>query len=655
MTKYVLNKKLHTLLALLTAALLGGCGESTNIEAENGGMVTSCSSLLNVTCVTGRLIDDAVYNVDYECASTNGSVRSVTAIDGSFSCPSGSEVTFSLINPENDEFRIELGSVVVRLPAQIYGENSPTPVYFYVTPRHLAGDLEGSALAVRSINITRLLQTLSTDPIDADQSGFLPTRTVRISDDDKRKIDADTMIESLAFSSAVSSTPASPDAGTFDFAAKDLLTAAGKFPLISRAQAETALTKGVYSTMAGMYSMPGGSVLSLGALSPGSAVTTADTGAMVGYDISAGKTFLGALYALVDRRGRTIASGVYSYGIATGESWSIWSAPKPMQLASTGTTRGNLPYWPLDGDLTQLELDLLGAGDATKKVKFTQGIMLREAIAGSARVYSNLFKESGTATQYGKWDLVDTVSPSPYVNGGAYTLQHTQAVAPLMNPDIWTDDVITFPLPITVTIFNRDYNNGACDGTPGCKMAELKMVILKDGNIISDRYGSCGVGVDPDTLLVDGNPAEQEIPLGVVANALDTLQDGTNSSIKTLNLLVMLPDDARMNETLSVEPGFEEYLPYLQFGSNLGDYSVLRVDGTDPFDMYGLCTSALAIGGFCSTVGSFHPGVATWLNGYTFMRTLNLIEQEPTPPEVEDLIYNMGGLMTSERTPGCPL
>ncbi|MCC2637314.1 MAG: hypothetical protein K0Q68_1033 [Moraxellaceae bacterium] len=653
MTKYVLNKKFHTLLALLAATLLGGCGESTNIEAENGGMVSSCSSLLNVTCVTGRLIDDAVYNVDYECASTNGSVRSVTGIDGSFSCPSGSEVTFSLINPENDEFRIKLGSVAVRLPAQIYGENSPTPVYFYVTPRHLAGDLEGPTLAMRSINITRLLQTLSTDTIDADQSGFLPTRTIRISDDDKRKIDADTTVEYLAFSSADADTPALPSAGTFDFAAQDFLTAVGKFPLISRAQAEIALTKGVYSTMAGIYSMPGGSVLSVGALNPGSAVTTADTGAMVGYDISAGKTFLGALYALVDRRGRMIATGVYSYGVATGDSWSIWSAPKPMQLASTGTERNNLPYWPLDGDLTQLELNLLGSGDGTKKVEFTQGLMRRESIAGSAKVYGNLFKEAGTASQYGRWSLVDTISPTPYLTGGAYTLQHTQAVAPLMNPDIWKDDVITFPLPITVTIYNRDYSNGACDGTPGCKMAELKMVILKDGNIISDRYGSCGVGVNPDTLLVDDNAAKPEIPLGVVANALDSLRDGTNSSIKTLNLLAMLPDDVRMNETLSVEPGFEEYLPYLQFGSNLGDYSVLRVDGTDPFNMYGLCTSALAIGGFCSTVSSFHPGVATWLNGYTFMRTLNLIEQEPTPPEVEELILNMGGLMTSERTPGC--
>ena len=99
MNGFVIQKSLIGALLVLATLFINGCGESTNIQGNNNGVVTSCSSLLGVSCVTGRLIDDAAYNINYECdSSAGGKVKSVTASDGSFSCPNGSKVTFSLDN-----------------------------------------------------------------------------------------------------------------------------------------------------------------------------------------------------------------------------------------------------------------------------------------------------------------------------------------------------------------------------------------------------------------------------------------------------------------------------------------------------------------------------------------------------------------------------
>lgn len=658
MSDYLRNTTLGGAVALLATTLLSGCGESTNIKPENAGVVSACSSLLGAACVSGRLIDDAAFNVNYECASPAGTVRSLTAEDGSFSCPNGSQATFALVNPDKPEFRITLGSVTVTAPARIYGDSSSIPVYFYVTPRTLAGDPMGAPLSDRALNITRLLQTLSTDTADAS----LPTRRIVIADDDKRRITATTKVDTNVFSASIAPFPSAPSAGSFDEAIKPFLTSLAdpaRQQLIGATAAAEALYKGIYSTVAGFYLVPGGSVLSLGSISPITEETNANTGSMVGSEVGSGKTFVGSLYALVDRRGRVIGNGVYSFGspaVAT-QGWALWSDPQPMDLTSSGSVRNGLMAWPVDGDLTAMVAALGGAADAGKQLRITQGTMTREAIAGSAFVYENLFKEAGSNNLYGRWSLGTASSPAANITDGAYTFERTVSVAPLMNPALWPDAPGDFPLPITVSIFNSDYESAACNpggGTKtGCKIADLRMVILKDGNIISDRYQDCGANVDPETLVVNGDVSKVELPLGTVANILGNLRD-SSGAIKTMTLLAMLPKDARLNDSMTVVAGFEQYIPYLQFGSNLGENSLLRVDaGSNQFQLYGYCSAKLVTDGLCSNTGldRFQPGIATWANNYTFMRAIKANRADPAAAATKILKDNAGGLLKAVRTP----
>ncbi|HET8729532.1 MAG TPA: hypothetical protein VFM34_00265 [Moraxellaceae bacterium] len=653
-----LARQLTVIASLVLAMLLSGCGgEKTNIQGTAGSQVQSCSSLLGVTCVSGRLIDDAASNVDYECGlSGGGTVRSVTAIDGGFTCPNGSVVTFFLGNPAstNVDDRILLGQVTVERPAMIYGDSPTIPVYFYVTPRMLAGDGGGGGFSVRAINIARLLQTLSTDTTDADQSGYLPTRRVIISDTDKLQILASRFPNGLDFGQPAATDPSNPPTGTFDYSIKTYLQSlpeSSRQQLVSSTIAITALGKGNNSTTAGMYLVPGGSVLSTGSLDPVNQTLSADTGAMVGTDFGNAKQFVGSLYVLADRRGRTIGHGIYSYGTPVApDPWQVWSDPQPMQLTETGNSYSSMPVWPIDNSLKQFRFALLGSNDTGSYVNLTQGNIIRQAVAGSSTSYTNLFQESSTPDVLGTWSLEQ--GTNTYISNGAYTLEHTVSVAPLMNPDLWNSSVVTFPLPITVTLWNQDYTNSAC--TRGCRVADIRMTILQDGNIISDRFDDCGANVDPQSLVYNNDPSKQEIPLGVVANILNTLLDEGTTPLKTMTLLAMLPNDTRLNDSMVVQTGFESYVPYVQFGSNLGENSLLRVDGNvNKFQTYGYCSNDFAQLGLCAYPNTFQPGVATWLNGLTFMKAIKANKVAPTDPATQALSVNIGGTMTAApRT--CP-
>lgn len=646
--------------SIAMAMVLSGCGESTNIQPKTAGTVSACSSLLGVTCVTGRFIDDAAFNVDYECDSPSGTVRSVTAEDGSFACPNGSEVTFSLTNPDDSEQSIILGSVKVLSPAKVYGDSPTFPLYFYVTPRTLAGDAVGSGISTRAINITRLLQTLSTDPIDADLSDNLPSRRVIISDDAKRKITAATKVTEDAFSLAIAADPAVPADGTFDYAIRPFLVALAdpaRDVLIAAAPASASLYKGLYSTSAGFYLVPGSILFFDADFDPTALTTSADIGAMVGYNLGSGETFIGSLYSLVDRRGRIISNGFYSYGTPpSGETWALWSDPQPMDLSSSGTTRDGFAAWPVDGDLTKMQFALRGA-DAGAFVRLSRGVMRREAVAGSAKVYENLFEETGSADLFGRWTLGTSGSAASFITDGAYTFERTVPVASWVNPDLWQDsEVGNFPVPVTVSIYNSDYDNAACNTTPGCKMAELRMLILEDGNIISDRYQTCGANVDRATLVVNGDTSRVEVPLGTVASITDATQDETDSVIKTMSLLAMIPNDASLNDftnpLLNIQPGFASYLPYLQFGANFGDNSLLRIDGAvNRFQMYGVCTAQQALRGLCTAAGELQPGMATWINNYTFAQAIKA--NKTGSAAFASLKVNSSGLLRATRST-CP-
>lgn len=653
---FVIQKLLIGTLLAFAALLMNGCGESTNIQGNNTGVVTNCSSLLGVSCVTGRLIDDAAYNVNYECdSSSGGKVKSVTANDGSFSCPNGSDATFSLDNPENPDVSLRLGSVTVRQPAKIYGDQPLIPVYFYVTPADLAGETSN-----RLLNIVRLLQSISTDTTPAQ----LPSRRVIISDSVKSALTAE-LVDAIDFNSAIASDPASlnpeTDSNTFDYKIKPYLDSIGVDSLISRSEAELFVKKGFNSTVAGMYVVPGGSILSTGnATDPNNAKFNADTGAIVGYD-GANKTFVGSLWALVDRRGRLLASGIYSYEEApSGSAWSIWSNPKPMELVSPST-------WPSDKDLSGTVFQLLNSDGSSTGLNFkiAQGKLIREAVAGSSNIFLNLFDETAASGDLGVWGLVN--GTTPVISNGAYTLEHTLPVATWMNPEIWNSSTnpIDFPLPITVTFFNRDHSSSSCeDGSTnlnhlGCKMGTLRMVILDDGNIVSDKYGKCGRDgtgtIDPDSLTYSNG--DQEIPLGVVANSLklDT-QDGTGSTVNVMTLMALLANPAQLSGALDTVPAYDSYFKYLQFGSNLSENSLLRVDGSGPnkYQAYGSCSYDLENLMSC-VAGSLAPNTASWVNPYTFIQAIHASQADtPDSAEISKLNNNAGGRMEMKLTTDCP-
>lgn len=252
--------------------------------------------------------------------------------------------------------------------------------------------------------------------------------------------------------------------------------------------------------------------------------------------------------------------------------------------------------------------------------------------------------------QLGTWTMGSLDGTVTNVSNGQYTLEHTLEVATLMNPDIWGS--VTFPLPITVTIYNRDFSNTSCVGGRGCKMADLRMVILQDGNIISDRYKACGADVNPETLVVAADPTRQEIPLGVVASSQSGFADSSSTTIKAMVLLAMLPGDYRLNDTMAVTPGYEQYLPYLQFGSNLrASHSVLRVDaGANQFQMYGTCDNVSASRGLCALPGFFQPKMGSWINGHTAMRLLQASDNNAPAATITTLAVNSEGYMEAKRT-----
>jgi hypothetical protein len=264
-------------------AITGAClaltscgGWSNNLSDPSTADATSCSSL-GVTCVTGRLVDDVAYNVNYECGLSSGTkVQSVTGTDGSFSCPAGSLVTFSIINPDHKtdtDKKIVLGQADVISPANLYNassssSSSSTPtVYTYLTPRNLASDTSGAtSFSTTTINIARLLQTLGRDP-NASTEGT-PAHRVVLDDNDKRQLTNLAANITLAdFGLPAASDPTNPAPGTFDSKVASYLLSLPdpqKHVSISQDAAVAVLQHGIYSFAAGMYTVPGSAVTTSG-------------------------------------------------------------------------------------------------------------------------------------------------------------------------------------------------------------------------------------------------------------------------------------------------------------------------------------------------------------------------------------------------------
>ncbi len=704
---YFTNRCLRAVFPVVAGVLLASCeGETSNLPDPIVGPVTKCSTLANTTCIPGRFIVDAVQDLDYEC----GKVRSRTELDGFFSCPKDSEATFSLIQPDvplSEAKRITLGSVTIRRPAAICVVRPPTendegedcsgrpPMYVYVTPIDLAPN---NALAQN--NITRLLQTLSTDnnttiPLNS------PARRVVLSQDDKEKLSGlSQSIVANDFSKPASTTlpgdPAYPDVLSFDEIVQPFLTMlpAGRNTLISSSAADVALTRGVASTLAGMYVTPNLFSVCSGGDDCNDAGLTGSTGTT-----AADSRLIGAIWSLVDRKRRTVGGGVYSQGVAS-LPLNSFSDPKPMALLPGSFEQSHgVPLWPRTGNLNGLSVqlhDLVGnePGPATnKQLILTQGRMERGAVAGTATIYRNLFGDNpdASASPLGQWKLVDSISPSnnicPVGSGAGsapciensvhkttYTLIHNPAVATTLDPAFWhnfqglaSSPTIKFPLNIKA-VFKNSKLDGSGNLTSASResLGTVYFTILADGNIVTNlNYDpsaatkNCNADLDLDTLQEPGG--FQEYSMGTVMSITETL--GTDFPPKTVFMtpLFILPDAYAIHGAK---------LPGIQAGSNIERSFAIRIGAGSGFSSHADFLKSHSVirlrngdsisGGTCANEKgcvSLTPDTAEWINQWRTLRASWSSSNEPSPtnpgPITKQLVYDSLGIVETGPVAGC--
>ncbi len=544
---------LHLLILFIGSALLGGCGESTNLADPNEIVSTSeCSDLESandtLTCVPGYFVNDAVANLNYSC----GKVNAVTDVAGKFTCPAGSMVEFSLLNPDDTSDtakKIVLGELLVKSLPKKYSSNTA----LYITPKDF-GDTYAN-------NIVRLLQTLRQDDGVSDE---MPTRKVTLLDEDKKKLThLVTSVTAADFALAPSD---------FNALLQPYLDSLSPTKtLISVSQANIFLKKGIHASVAGSYFVPV-YLLTVG-FRPGNASYDGDYGGIRG--ISASDYLLAATWNLVDRKGRVAGFGVYSTGPVDlpGVTDAEYNACKLLIFTSCAyqpprNTLRQIPdggllwsNWIDDGSwrFSYNLTDASGNALPANIFSFTSGKMDRGAIAGSPFLYKMIFDETyQSEIELGHWRLIGSPDFSA-ASDTSFTITRLRGIAPSLDSRFWDPVKLTFPLDAKLTFLQDD------KVTP---LATLRILIMSDGNIVSNIHGRCGDGLDSNSLKYSNGDAE--FPLGVVAQAFDAKNAGGRTYITPM---ILVPDDDL----------FPAILRNVQVGTANGAAAVrMRVDKADP-------------------------------------------------------------------------
>lgn len=633
-----ISKIIRVAVGLASVGLIISCGESTNLADPSTAVSTQCTDE-NGLCVAGRFIDDAVYNLDYEC----GKVKGKTGLDGSFSCPLGSQVTFLIKNPKDVSSapkQIVLGEIAVQKPAFL---GATIKTFFYVTPQKLFTD------RVQKLNMVRLLQALSDNPDSADSPAYI----IFLSDMNKEKLAslaASLKPEDFKLPISTSADPAPPSAGSFDELVKPLLDAfTPAKTLISESKASEYLQRGINSSYAGVYTSPAGILASV--------VLNRDTGGMTGSNTADNKNFIATLWSVVDRKGRVMGGGVYSYEAAATLNHLLTTNPKPMELQALGTPGvAQTPAWPNSANLSGLAFSLRDENKAAidAELMITQGVIDREAIAGTdtpgpngARsIYRNLFDEMDAPLgRLGRWKLKESAGQTIAPDDTVYSLVRSAPAAPALDPDLWRVIAPSLPLNLALTFYNSDVAP-PCDTTNGCTMDVIKVSILADGNIVSDLNGDCNAGIDKDTL-VDA-ASQQELPLGLVQNIFQSRPNDLPKNATFMTLALIVPNRTPYDTNA--------YLPYAQFLTNFGVGVMLRVDDGSIADQYQLHSSSTNADGTTYTAQT-----AGWTNYFAFLRAIYAADPDRNPntedalPEAAGLEKNSGGYVHSALVtgPGC--
>lgn len=624
-----ISKIIRVAVGLASVGLIISCGESTNLADPSKAVSTQCTDE-NGLCVAGRFIDDAVYNLDYEC----GKVKGKTGLDGSFSCPLGSQVTFLIKNPKDVSSapkQIVLGEIAVQRPAFL---GATIKTFFYVTPQKLFTD------RVQKLNMVRLLQALSDNPDSADSPAYI----IFLSDMNKEKLAslaASLKPEDFKLPISTSADPALPSAGSFDELVKPLLDAfTPAKTLISESKASEYLQRGINSSYAGVYTSPAGILASV--------VLNRDTGGMTGSNTTDNKNFIATLWSVVDRKGRVMGGGVYSYESATPNQL-LSTNPKPMELQALGTPGvAQTPAWPNSANLSGLAFSLRNENKAAidAELMITQGVIDREAIAGTdipgpsgARsIYRNLFDEmTAPLGRLGRWKLKEGLTQTIAPDDTVYSLVRSAPAAPALDPDLWRVIAPSLPLNLALTFYNSDVTP-PCDTTNGCPIGDpVRVTILTDGNIVSDIDSDCNATIDKDTLVDDVSlPGEQqELPLGLVQNIFQSRANDLPANATFMTLALIVPNRTPYDTNA--------YLPYAQFLTNFGVGVMLRVDdGAGQYQLHSSSTNADGTTYTAQTAG--------WTNYFAFLRAIYATNN--ALPEADGLEKNSGGYVHSALVTG---
>ncbi|MDQ8036255.1 MAG: hypothetical protein REI12_02460 [Pedobacter sp.] len=581
-----------SLIVVLAALLVSACGESTNLkDPKEIVSTTDCDELADadsdVTCVPGYFIDDVVENLNYSCDKVN----SVTNVAGGFSCPAGSKVEFSILNPDDTSStakKIVLGSITVKRLAKASADAA-----LYITPMDF-----GSQSAK---NIVRLLQTLRDTNSVPDA---LPSRTIKLLDADKKKLTF------LASSISAANFSISDD-DDFEALFAPYLVAISKSPMIGVGRADFFLKKSIHSVAAGAYSVPG-YTLTLG-YRPTSGSSDGDVGGIRG--ISDTTFFLGATWNVVDRKGRITGFGVYTSGPkATDDKCKLLLPVDCTSVLERNILRqknGSLNWTPWDttSGKWQLSYDVLDSsspGTVPGVFSFTQGEVDRGAVAGTPNVYAAIYGQTVTSDSnlLGRWKLIGTPDFSSPTDT-SFTITRTRTVAPTLDPSFWDTTKITFPLKIRLNFLKAD---------KASTIGSLRVLVLEDGNVVSNLQNKCGNGLNTETLQYSNG--SKEFPLGTVAQIFSANND--SGGRRYIAPIILIPGDDQFADMQNIQIVVADgQVGSVRLRVDSGSSSAyLKMYADSAFDSAGNARDQDTSAEWANAVGLFKTTVPSGLQGY---------------------------------------
>ena len=533
---------LPVLSVMALAGALSACGGgSNNLPDPSISPTTGFVACSDTTkCITTQfIVDSPVAGLNYTC----GTYNNITDATGTVSCENNSNITFFLQSTDAKR-KVTLGTYTLK---------KGVATLIRITPNDLVppSTLAIGTITAGAVNITQLLETLRS-----------PNYSYNPSEPTSRLVLDSTVKDAMnALTKDIAATDMSN--GTFIDTFQPILTQLGR-TLISKDDATARLNQGLQVLQAGSYySSPG---LILSGLLGGADVATQATGVATN-----DKALLG-LYNVIDRSGFLIGQGAEWHGDTTpldssGKPTTGTATAYTLLTNGSGFTRLSLSNSTVSAPsflnpvnnfvnsnyVWQPEAVTLNTngfwqpqtntplGTAT----FTNGRLIGGTyIVGNNTLWQNVTQPSPAATapvnEIATWKQANNSNPSYY--NGTMTLTKSRSVDSFLDPvvfktasNVGPGNKAIFPLYATLTFHYTNTTN--C--TAGCVLGTQGIVILANGNIITDMKQDCSPA-DATTLLspsADPTKPTQQKRIGLIGAAFQGVSNINNSYISPLIML----------------------------------------------------------------------------------------------------------------------